>query len=67
MSELIKGKKLELASAIEKEIKEAIIAAMDSDFLGFTGKLLQHTRDDQLERVIGKETVELMKEYRKLQ
>jgi hypothetical protein len=63
---VIKEKKVELAAAIEKEIKETIIGFMDDDFVGFVSKLLQHTRDDQLERLVGKDLVELMKEYKKV-
>lgn len=63
---VIKEKKVELAAAIEKEIKETIIGFMDDDFIGFVSKLLQHTRDDQLERLVGKDLVELMKEYKKV-
>jgi len=62
----IKEKKAELAAAIETEIKDAIIGAMNADFGGFVSKMLTSTRDDQLERIIGKELVELMKEYRKM-
>lgn len=63
---VIKEKKVELAAAIEKEIKETIIGFMDDDFIGFVSKLLQHSRDDQLERLVGKDLVELMKEYKKV-
>ncbi len=62
----IKEKKAELAAAIETEIKDTIIGAMNADFGGFVSKMLTSTRDDQLERIIGKELVELMKEYRKM-
>ena len=67
MSDLIKEKKLELATVIEKEIKETIVKLMEGDFGAFVNKSLNISRDDQLEKIIGKNTVELMKEYRKLQ
>lgn len=66
MSDLIKEKRAELASVIEKEIKETIIKLMEEDFGDFVVKSLNISRDDQLEKIIGKDTVALMKEYRKL-
>ena len=39
---------------------------MEDNFDGFVSKLLQHTRDDQLEKILGKDVVELIKEYKKV-
>lgn len=66
MSDVIKEKRAELATAIEKEIKETIIKLMDENFGDFVTKSLNISRDDQLEKIVGKDTVALMKEYRKL-
>ena len=66
MSDLIKEKRAELAAVIEKEIKETIVKLMEEDFGAFVSKSLYISRDDQLEKIIGKDTVDLMKEYRKL-
>ena len=66
MSDLIKEKRAELAAVIEKEIKETIVKLMEEDFGAFVSKSLNISRDDQLEKIIGKDTVALMKEYRKL-
>lgn len=65
MSELIKKKKAELAEAIEGEIKESITKLMNDDFNAFINKIMTSTREDQLDKILGKGLASLIKEYKK--
>jgi hypothetical protein len=65
MSELIKKKKAELAEAIEGEIKESITKLMNDDFNAFINKIMTSTREDQLDKILGKSLASLIKEYKR--
>lgn len=61
----VKEKKAELVLAIEKEIVSAVTKSMNENFKVFLDRLVKNTRDDQMERIFGKEVIELVKEYNK--
>lgn len=66
MSETIEQKKIELAKALETEIKGQVNQLMETNFRMFCGSVLSNTRDDQLEKILGKELLGLIKEFVKL-
>lgn len=66
MSEVIEQKKIELAKALEAEIKGQINQLMETNFKMFCSSVLSNTRDDQLEKILGKELLNLIKEFVKL-
>ena len=66
MSEVIEQKKVELSKALEAEIKGQINQLMETNFKMFCSSILSNTRDDQLEKILGKELLALVKEYSKL-
>ncbi len=61
----VKEKKAELVLAIEKENAGAVTKSMNENFKVFLDRLVKNTRDDQMERIFGKEVMELIKEYNK--
>lgn len=66
MSETIEQKKIELSKALETEIKGQINQLMETNFKMFCNSVLSNTRDDQLEKILGKELLGLVKEFVKL-
>ena len=66
MSETIEQKKIELAKALETEIKGQVNQLMETNFKMFCNSVLSNTRDDQLEKILGKELLGLIKEFVKL-
>ena len=66
MSETIEQKKIELAKALETEIKGQVNQLMETNFRMFCNSVLSNTRDDQLEKILGKELLGLIKEFVKL-
>ena len=66
MSETIEQKKIELSKALEAEIKGQINQLMETNFKMFCNSVLSNTRDDQLEKILGKELLGLVKEFVKL-
>lgn len=66
MSDNISKRKIELLLSIEEEIKSLINDKMAGDFADFVNNVQKVLRDDQVIGLLGKNGLDLFKDYQKV-